>query len=86
MTLSSRTTSQNSIAAGIEINFEFAVLSLSSFFFREQIQKFCQLSLARILCRHSRLITALCDPDSHRVTGTADFPMPRLGGRNSSER
>jgi hypothetical protein len=41
MTLSSRTTSQNSIAAGIEINFEFAVLSLSSFFFREQIQKFC---------------------------------------------
>jgi hypothetical protein len=41
MTLPSRTTSQNPIAARIEINFEFAALSLSSFFFREQIQKFC---------------------------------------------
>ena len=41
MTLPSRTTSQNPIAAGIEINFEFAALSLSSFFFREHVQKFC---------------------------------------------
>jgi hypothetical protein len=39
--LPSRTTSQNPIAAGIDINFGFAALSLSSFFFRDQIQKFC---------------------------------------------